>query len=122
MTLTEADVARIEMTAPGRREVLIVASLAKHALASTGLSGQDQLQILTLLNQLLDRWLTVEVLTAIEPPADDTALEMYQAAIDLDGNDKTRQASFRVLSSEKVFRAFVELNPSLLRAIHAAAR
>jgi hypothetical protein len=93
---------------------MLMAAAGKRALQYEMKPGK-RLRFLELLNSLTDGWLTPEILAVITP-AGDTEMEILNEAKSLDG-DKGCEASFKVLTSPKVFGHFRRLNPSFMAAI-----
>jgi hypothetical protein len=93
-----------------------MASYAKSALADASIGDHARLDILEKLHELTDRFFRERVLVVIEPMSG-VEVEMMEQAFTLDrSGDKSRQASFNLLTGD-TFNHFVAINPSLLRAI-----
>jgi len=106
----------VEMFPPGYRHVLLMVAYAKRGLAAASIGDHARLDILEKLHELTDQFFRERVLAVIEPMGE-TEAEMMAQAFSLDpAGDKSRRASFDLLTGE-AFDHFVRLNPSLLRAI-----
>jgi hypothetical protein len=107
----------IEMVAAGYKLFLILIALVKRALLTPGIRAHEKLEFLEGLERLPDNYLMPEMVAMIEPMCD-KGYAIYAEAKRLDPpGDKTGNASFAVLTSERVFGHFVTLNPSILNAI-----
>ena len=100
----------------GHQWNMIAASLFKRFLQGKMDAGL-RLRILEGLNSMADIYLRPEMVAMIEPMCD-TGYEIWKEATTLDRDgDKACMASFRVLTSPRVFNHFVALNPSIFAAI-----
>lgn len=96
---------------------MLAIALGKRILADDDLRLGDRLYVLEMINALTDSYISPEMLAAIQPMSD-TELTIFREAKSLDADgEKLGQASFKVLTSWKVFNYFLALNPSLLVAI-----
>jgi hypothetical protein len=92
-------------------------ALTKRALLTKDIKPAEQLLLLEKMNSLTDQYFTPEMLATIEPMGD-IGYEIFKVARSLDlPGDKSARPSFDVLTSPRVFRHFVTLNPSILAAI-----
>jgi hypothetical protein len=103
-------------TPAGYKHFFLWAAYVKRALQFELPAGK-RLKLLERLNSLTDLYFTPEMLATIEPMSD-TEIEMVNEARSLDlEDDRLGQASFDVLTSQRVFGHFLRLNPSLMTAI-----
>jgi hypothetical protein len=111
-----ADETLIVNVPAGHRWNMVAASSIKRWLQEKMDAGL-RLRLLESLNGMPDIYLRPEMLAMIEPMCD-TAYAIWKEAKTLDREgDIGRMASFRVLTSPRVFDHFVALNPSILAAI-----
>jgi len=88
---------------PGYRFAFITAALTKRALATDGIKVGDRLHLLEKLNGLTDRYFTADIL-AMSEPMSNLEFEIFREARSLDADgDKSGIASFKVLTSHRVF-------------------
>ena len=107
----------IEMVPAGYKWIFILIALAKLALLTRGIAPAEKLRFLEFLDTAPDSYMTREMVAMIDP-LDDAGYAIYAEAKTLDPpGDKLGEASFRVLTSERVFGHFLTLNPSILKAI-----
>lgn len=111
-TLT-ADENFVLHTTPGRRFDFLFAAYLKRALTTLKMKAGERLQLLEWLNQSF----SPNVLAAIQPMSEAEAAIMREARSLDRKDDPAAMASFRVLTSWKVFGHFLRLNPSYLAAI-----
>jgi hypothetical protein len=103
-------------TPSGHQWNMIAASLGKRALQRKMDAGL-RLRLLECLNGMVDLNFTADMLAIVEPMCD-TAFQIWNEAKTLDReSDKACMASFRLLTSRRVFHHFITLNPSILAAI-----
>ncbi|HUI12560.1 MAG TPA: hypothetical protein VL048_03710 [Xanthobacteraceae bacterium] len=101
----------------GHKFTMLFIAYVKYVIANFRMKAGEHLQLLEWLNGTVDIFITSDVLAMIEP-MDTTQAEMLMEARSLDDpKDKLANASFDVLTSERVFWHFVTLNQSLLDAI-----
>jgi hypothetical protein len=98
----------------GHRYTLVCASVAKHALKSE-MPAEMRLQFLSLLEKMVDQWLTPEIIAMVEP-IDDSGLELSMEAGKL--GYRAYPGALDVFARK--FDVFAALNPSLQRAYDAA--
>jgi hypothetical protein len=109
-------------TPPGYQMNFIIVALTKRALLMEEIKPGEQLELLENMNALTDRYFTAEMLSMIEPVSD-TEYEIFAAAKMLDKpSDKCATASFKVLTSPRVFWHICTLNPSILAALRHEAQ
>lgn len=107
----------IELVPAGYRHILILIAVVKRALLSRGIKSADKLQFLENLESLPDNYIAPEMIEMVEP-LNDAGYAIYAEAKSLDPpGDKTGKASFAVLTGQRVFGHFLNLNPSILAAI-----
>ena len=107
--------------ADGHKLDLVVASLTKRTLEIPGIKPADRLDLLERLNRLTDNWFSADMLATVEPMCD-TGYAIYEQARTLDPpDDKTCNASFKVLATPTVFDHFLKLNPSIVTALEQRA-
>jgi hypothetical protein len=100
----------------GHQWNMVMVSVLKRML-QTELDARHRLRMLESLDRMRDIYFTSEMVAMIDPICD-TGLEIWREAKSLDRpGDKTCMASFRVLTSWRVFNHFIRLNPSILAAI-----
>ena len=81
------------------------------------LGVNERLRLLEELNNLTDLQHFTPAMPAAIAPMCNAEIEMVRVAMALDGGDDGRaDASFKVLTSPRIFRIFQELNPSLRAA------
>jgi hypothetical protein len=116
-TLTEAEEGMVTFVPVGYRYFMLLAAFTKYVLANLKMPAGTRLNLLEKLNALVDGYFSQEMLSAIQPMCP-TQVEMICEAKLLDpAGDKLGNASFEILTGEKVFRHFIALNPSFLDAI-----
>jgi hypothetical protein len=104
----------------GFRGLLISVAFLKYALVHCEMSNNELLEILEGLNRLVCGTFTSAALAAVQPLCD-ASIEIVQEARKLDGPWRTcavdgmrvpPDESYRMLTSESVFRILLNLNPS----------
>ncbi|HTC04893.1 MAG TPA: hypothetical protein VK749_15930 [Xanthobacteraceae bacterium] len=101
---------------PGYQWMLVLASLEKRLLQGDMEPGL-RLRLLESLNSMIHGLITADMLAMIQPMCD-TAYQIWKEAKTLDREgDQACMASFRVITSWRVFNHFLKLNPSILDAI-----
>jgi hypothetical protein len=112
-----ADESRVVMVPVGYKHTLLIIAYIKRALVTCEMRAGERLRFLEKLNGLTDIFITPEMLAIIEPMSDAEMAIMHEArSLDRE-DDKLGSASFKVLTSWKVFNHLLRLNPSLLSAI-----
>jgi hypothetical protein len=96
--------------------LLILIALTKRALLTPDIKPSDQILLLEKMGELTDVRFTQAVIAAVAP-ASDTECEIVKEARSLDAPGNKDMASYKVLSSPRVFSGLAALNPSLLAAI-----
>ena len=102
--------------APGYLCNLIIISQLKCALATSGMTVGERMELLEGLSTFADKFLTDEAVAAIEP-ACDIAIKMIHEAMALNTNEM-----WHLMGRFDVFSEFAKLNPSLLTAIRLCNR
>ena len=116
-----SDIDRIPL---GHRHSFWVVVIGKFILQTGQLSADENLRVLESLHSLCEKdalyggYLSKEVLAMIEP-ASQAEFDIWNAASSLDTSD-LKAESFAVLTDAETFDILVQLNPSILRAIHRA--
>jgi hypothetical protein len=111
------DESLIVNTPQGYLLMFIVVALTKRGLRANNIKPAEQLFLLEKMNGLTDQYFTPEMLATIEPMGD-TEYEIFREARSLDPpDDKTAAASFKVLTSPRVFSHLARLSPSIFAAI-----
>jgi hypothetical protein len=100
----------------GHRYSLLAAALVKKCLQQK-LSDAERLDFLEMLDHIIDTYITPEMLALVQPMSDAEVGFVEEADKLVAPDDKLVKAKFDLLTSEKVFGWFVQLNPSLDRAI-----
>lgn len=101
---------------PGHQLNMIVTSLFKRWLLGK-MDADLRLRLLEGLDRMTDIYFRPEMVAMIEPMCD-TAYAIWEEAKTLDRKgDLACMASFRVLTSPRVFNHFIALNPSIFAAI-----
>jgi hypothetical protein len=104
----------------GHRYSLLAAALIKKCLQQK-LPDAERLQYLEMLDSMIDTYITPEMLAVVQPMSDAEFGFVEEADKLVAPDDKLAKAKFDLLTSDKVFGWFRQLNPSLDRAIQFRA-
>jgi hypothetical protein len=102
--------------AAGHRYSLLAAALIKKCLEQK-LPNAERLHYLEMLDSMIDTYITPEMLAVVQPLSDQSFQFIEEADKLSAPDDKLAKAKFDLLTSDKIFDWFVQLNPSLLGAI-----
>jgi hypothetical protein len=116
--MTSAADAVFHFMPAGHKFFMIAVAMFKRTLADGGLAPADELRFLQGMESVVDVHFTEEMVRLIEPASDLECKIVHEAmALDKGAKDDRMNASFKVLTDDRVFDRFVELNAGIFAAL-----